>query len=199
MKLSKSGFTIVELIIVIVVIAILAAVTLVLYSNTQPQTRDTRRIADVHAIAEAIGLYRLKYGNDVQGGSGCGSGGGGSGWFNYVGGTYTASTLSCLQNAGYLNGTGGSNGNFVDPSGCTTTTGSAAGSPLGYCHAINGNYYSYMKYSSGSGDTSITCVYARLETQDNTSTLTSSSNPCYAAGSSTVATSYHMNYEVLVQ
>lgn len=202
MKQSKSGFTLIELIIVIVVIAILAAITLVVYSGAQSQARDTRRIADVHAIAEAIGLYRLKYGNDIQDGSGCGSSGNGSGWFNYADGSnYPASILSCLQTAGYLSGASTSSGNFVDPSGCTISTGSgsAAGSPLGSCKSIGGNYYAYMKYSSGSGDTSITCVYARLETQDDTSTLMSSSNPCYAASSSTVATDYHMNYEVLVQ
>ncbi|HEU0266162.1 MAG TPA: type II secretion system protein [Candidatus Saccharimonadaceae bacterium] len=200
MTKSKSGFTLVELMIVIVVIGILAAITLVVYSGAQAQARDARRIADVHSIAEAIGLYDQKYGNSVQGGSGCGSSGSGNGWFNFVSSAsgYNASILSCLQNAGYLNGASATNTGFVDPTGCTTSSGSAAGSPLGHCTAINGQYYTYMKYTSG-GSNPVTCVYARLETQDDTSTLMSSSNPCSTAASATVAQYYHMNYEVVVQ
>lgn len=42
MKKSKSGFTIVELIVVIVVIAILASITLVAYNNVQKRALDTK-------------------------------------------------------------------------------------------------------------------------------------------------------------
>lgn len=210
MQKSKSGFTLVELMIVIVVIVILATITAVAYTGTQARARDTARKSDLADIAEAVQLYRQKCGNDVQGASnvptcgndgaghsGCGSSGGGSGWFNYAGGSYPNSTLSCLQAAGFLDG---SSTSFVDPSGCTTNGNNASGSPLGYCHQIGGSYgYTYMKYSTGSGDTSLTCVYAHLETEDNSATLKSSSSPCYSAGSATVANNYGMNYQVVVK
>lgn len=195
MRKSKSGFTLVELIIVMVIIAILATITAVGYNGVQAKARDTDRKNDLTDIAEAIQLYRQKYGSDVQTGSGCGSGGNGSGWFNYSGSTYPASILSCLQTAGYLDNTSG----FVDPSGCTTNGNNAAGSPVGYCHSIGGKYgYTYMKYSSGTPPNQISCLYARMETSDDSSTLTSSSNPCYGTSSS-YAASLGMNYELLVK
>lgn len=186
----KKGFTLVELMIVIVVIGILASITIVSYSNAQPAARDAKRKSDLQSIAEAIQLYRQKYGNDVESGNGCGSGGTGNGWFNY---NYPNSILSCLTSKGYLDG----GSTFVDPSGCTvsTGTGSANGSPLGYCHAIGGNYYTYMKYTVSG----VTCLYARLETEDDTADLTSASSPCAAASSSYVATHYFMNYQLLVK
>lgn len=188
---GSKGFTLVELMIVVIVIAILASITIVAYNSAQPAARDTKRKADLAAIAEAIQLYRQKYGNDIQSGSGCGSGGTGSGWFNY---NYPKPILSCLTDAGYLDG-----GQFVDPSGCTTNGNNASGSPVGYCHSINGKYgYTYMKYSSGTPPNQFTCLYARMETSDDTATLKSSSNPCYNA-SSVYTASLGMNYELLVK
>lgn len=48
------GFTIVELLIVIVVIAILAAITVVAYNGMQQRSRDARRLSDMNAIAKAL-------------------------------------------------------------------------------------------------------------------------------------------------
>lgn len=63
MPKSKSGFTIVELLIVIVVIAILASITLVSYNGTQKRARDARRIADAGKITDALDLYYLQNGS----------------------------------------------------------------------------------------------------------------------------------------
>lgn len=57
-----SGFTIVELLIVIVVIAILAAITIVAYNGIQAQARDSQRKSDVASIAKALELYYIKNG-----------------------------------------------------------------------------------------------------------------------------------------
>ncbi|HET8884308.1 MAG TPA: prepilin-type N-terminal cleavage/methylation domain-containing protein [Candidatus Saccharimonadales bacterium] len=55
---SKSGFTIVELLIVIVIIGILAAITVVTYSGIQQRARDTARTSDMASIQKALEIYR---------------------------------------------------------------------------------------------------------------------------------------------
>ena len=57
MKKSTSGFTIVELLIVIVVIAILAAITIVAYNGIQERARFTAMRSDIVALNKAIQLY----------------------------------------------------------------------------------------------------------------------------------------------
>jgi len=56
---SKSGFTIVELLIVIVVIGILAAITIVAYNGIQQRGRDAQRRSDFVALEKALRLYRV--------------------------------------------------------------------------------------------------------------------------------------------
>ena len=64
MRLQKtSGFTIVELLIVIVVIAILAAITIVAYNGIQARSRDATRSSDVAGIKKALELYKTDVGN----------------------------------------------------------------------------------------------------------------------------------------
>jgi prepilin-type N-terminal cleavage/methylation domain-containing protein len=59
---SKSGFTIVELLIVIVVIGILSTITVVAYNGVQQRTRDSVRHADAKAIIKALELYKVDFG-----------------------------------------------------------------------------------------------------------------------------------------
>ena len=56
-KQKQSGFTIVELLIVIVVIGILAAITIVAYNGVQQRARDAQRKQDVATITKALELY----------------------------------------------------------------------------------------------------------------------------------------------
>lgn len=56
--MKKRGFTIVELLIVIVVIAILAAITIVAYNGIQQRARDTQRVSDIASILKALESYK---------------------------------------------------------------------------------------------------------------------------------------------
>lgn len=54
-----SGFTIVELLIVIVVIALLAAITIASYNGIQNRTHDTAVMSDLAALKKKIDLYMV--------------------------------------------------------------------------------------------------------------------------------------------
>ena len=58
-KQKKNGFTIVELLIVIVVIAILAAITIVAYNGIQQRAKIQEANADLATLARAIHLARI--------------------------------------------------------------------------------------------------------------------------------------------
>ena len=53
----KKGFTIVELLIVIVVIGILAAITIVAYNGIQTRARDASRVSAVGVLKKGLALY----------------------------------------------------------------------------------------------------------------------------------------------
>lgn len=59
---QQKGFTIVELLIVIVVIAILAAITVVAYNGIQGRTKIASVNADLKSIKTAMLMYRADYG-----------------------------------------------------------------------------------------------------------------------------------------
>ncbi len=56
-KTFRRGFTIVELLIVIVIIAILAAISIVAYNGVQERSRDAARLTKLSQLEKAIGLY----------------------------------------------------------------------------------------------------------------------------------------------
>ena len=59
---KRHGFTIVELLIVIVVIAILAAITIVAYSGIQQRSRNASRLEAIRSIQKGLELYKAANG-----------------------------------------------------------------------------------------------------------------------------------------
>ena len=59
----RAGFTIVEMLVVITVIAILAAVVTVGYGSVQENARDQARISDLEQIRLALNLYKQDHGS----------------------------------------------------------------------------------------------------------------------------------------
>jgi prepilin-type N-terminal cleavage/methylation domain-containing protein len=62
LKRKESGFTIVELLIVIVVIGILAALVITTFSGIQKKARDTERTTDIKALHGQIEAYYAQNG-----------------------------------------------------------------------------------------------------------------------------------------
>jgi len=73
---GRNGFTLVELLIVIVIIAILAAITIVSYGNIATKARESKMTADLSQLSDAIQIARNNTGQVLK---------------DITGSTYTAS------------------------------------------------------------------------------------------------------------
>lgn len=74
-KLS-GGFTLIEILIVVAIIAILMGSVLIGFPQAQKQGRDARRLSDLHQVQVGLQLYYAKcgyYPGSAQAGSSCGS------------------------------------------------------------------------------------------------------------------------------
>ena len=60
---KNQGFTIVELLIVIVVIGILAAITIVSYNGVQARARNAARVSDITELQKKIEVYAIENGS----------------------------------------------------------------------------------------------------------------------------------------
>jgi len=128
------GFTIVELLIVVVIIAILAAITIIVFNGITGRARDSSVKADITSFAKVLENEKTVAGTypataaAANGGKGLVSSGGNSVSYN-VDGTYT---VFCLQ----VSRSGSSsyfvtNGSLTPVSGtCSGTTGVAGGTPI---------------------------------------------------------------------
>lgn len=173
-KNDAYGFTIVELLIVVVVIAILAAITIVTFNGVQMRARDSARRQDLGVLAKAIKLYSVDVGDHAQ--AGCGSSGTGTGWLHsdYDGTGPLVSINDCLMGNGPVSSQNYLGKPRIDPSGKQSCAGLT-------CTA-------YMKASCASG----TWVMAHLETLPQVGTETDGTcQPAYD-------TNYGINYVVKV-
>lgn len=62
MPSSKNGFTIIELLVAISIIAVLSVVGMVMYSNVQKSARTAKRIGDLRAVKDALETYKTATG-----------------------------------------------------------------------------------------------------------------------------------------
>ncbi len=189
---GRQGFTIAELLVVIVVIGILASIALVVYPGYQTRTKNNERKSDVSQIAAALGTYAIQKNSYMGTGSGCGAGGNGNGWVG-AGPTeiasYPKSILTCLQQIGTLG-----EGTFIDPSGCLWASGGTCGSTAGLVKA-------YMKASCTKGGVKVNYIFAYLETEPQKvaevdALCDSNSVAGFDATSQKWGTNYGMNYYV---
>jgi len=173
MKKTTSGFTIVELLIVVVVVGILAAITVVAYNGVQARSRDAARKSDLAAAAKAFEVRAVDY--DASLTSGDCTTGFISGWFSFSGVSPTGGNYGAKPAAECLKSQSNTNIIFKDPTG---TTACANGVPE--------TCYAYM-FSSCSGTT---YVYAHLET------IATSTTAADGTCSDTFDSSFGMNYYV---
>ena len=173
MRINKSGFTIVELLIVIVIIAILAAITVVAYNGIQERARDSARKSDLAQLAKLYSTYSVDHG-PMWSGSGCGASGNGSGWLGVQNSSYPTSVMNCLINSGVTSAT------IVDPTGATS------------CSSGSTDCNAYMKYTCNQSGQVVTYFYANLDAGTHNGDETD--DTC-ASG---IDTSYGMNYYVKV-
>ena len=111
-KNKQPGFTIVELLIVIVVIGILAAITVVAYGEITARAKRISQQSQVDEIGKAIRLYA-----NEQGLTGAGAGSGT--WYGALNSVYSQpqSMRDVLIGAGYLKNSTNTSGYLIAP--CT--------------------------------------------------------------------------------
>jgi prepilin-type N-terminal cleavage/methylation domain-containing protein len=73
MKKTQSGFSLVELLVVIGVVGILAAVLFANFAGSSAVSRDAKRQADVRLVSVALESYKSKYGRYPEGCNGAGA------------------------------------------------------------------------------------------------------------------------------
>jgi prepilin-type N-terminal cleavage/methylation domain-containing protein len=62
-KRRQRGFALIELLVVVAIIGILAAIALALYTNIQQRVRTAKAEADARALATAVSVYAAHVGN----------------------------------------------------------------------------------------------------------------------------------------
>ena len=173
---TARGFTIVELLIVIVVIAVLVATTIVAYNGIQKRARDSQRKSDLVQIDKALKQWSVIYGKGFADMNAGAFGGTGVGWFD---GAYTSpvSVKQLLINNNLIAA------NLQDPIGT---------------RGVGVSSFSYMIAECTSGDTSRRVLLAQLELPPAESMDQQLGTTCNSTTFTDYTTNYKMNYGKLI-
>lgn len=133
----RGGFTIIELLIVIVIIAVLASITIVAYNGIQGRSRDARRMQDLSLIMQGLEIYKTNNGSYPVATFITGA----AGWEVSTDGTNATDFLAALKT-----GAGGMSRVPVDPVNVNRGT---AGS---LDPAASKDLYEYFYYRYGAGE-----------------------------------------------
>lgn len=194
---GKRGFTIVEIMVVVSVIGILAAIVTVAYPMYQRNARNNDRKNDLAQMASALKAYALQKNNYMTSGSGCGFLGEGNGWVNLDpatgGGFYPKSVAKCFEEAGLVD----SEKEFMDPSGCRSDSGGICGS------SPSAPTTAYMKAVCTKNSQPVAYFMVYLEGQPRKDAEVDAlcdpgSLPWFNTSSQKWGTNYGMNYYVTV-
>ncbi len=170
------GFTIVELLIVIVVIATLASISVVAYNGIQQRARDSKRVSDINQIAKGLQLWSSETGGSFATMNAGALGGTGVGWFD--------SAYSSPQSVRQLLIAHRSiDQNVIDPQNIKATSAPS---------------FAYMISECVAGDTSRRVVLARLENAPSQTVAQQIGTTCNATTYTDYTTNYGMTYAKLV-
>jgi len=178
------GFTLVELLVVMAIIGVLAAIVMVNLTESQKKSRDAKRKADLNTILTAMMLYYDDHNTFSLAGCECGSSGTGRGWFNLDNDdSYPKSIAQYLLDEKYLSSI------VIDSSGKTLCTQGAGGS----CDTEPGGPYMFYFDS-----TKKVTVYAKMESTKSTVDVNNSCNatPAISPAQLSYCTSYYRNYSL---
>jgi general secretion pathway protein G len=67
---AKSGFTLVEILIVVVILGILAAIVIPQFTNASTEARESALVSDLQSVRSQIELYKIQHNNDALPGAG---------------------------------------------------------------------------------------------------------------------------------
>lgn len=153
-KIRRKGFTLVELLVVIVVLGILVSISVVAYNGTQGRARDSRRQNDISEIAKALEVYyAVNHDYPTSGGA-----------------TATTNTWTTTADASWASFVTALKP-FMDnnvPSDPTSTPGANILTPSGYNYA----YFSNNSTATcGAGTNQMYMLVYRLETASQVNTL----------------------------
>jgi prepilin-type N-terminal cleavage/methylation domain-containing protein len=162
LRARHNGFTIIELLIVIVVIGILASILFVSYSGAQAKSRDSRRITDAKAIEAALESYRSANSDYPSSSTATQVGGASTGSWETSGAAQPGTFISSLKNYGLPDGTP------IDPTNSSLT--------------ITGYTYMYQLFPAGSNScaASLGDYYVFIIEQFETSSGTQSQSPGFS-------------------
>lgn len=59
----KAGFTLIEVLIVVIILSILAAIVLQVYGDTTEHTRQSMKATEMHELRKALQIYRFQVGS----------------------------------------------------------------------------------------------------------------------------------------